>query len=87
VDKVRLFWCLVLIFALSFTIAVLSWAAGEMADGADFTFDNPLDSILVVATATTLLSAVLLIIVGPIVFHQRRETRVPRNYETRIPRN
>jgi hypothetical protein len=37
VDKVRLFWCLVLIFALSFAVAVLSWAAGELADGADFT--------------------------------------------------
>jgi hypothetical protein len=79
VDKVRLFWCLVLIFALSFAIAVLSWAAGELADGADFTFDNVLDGTLVIATATTLLSAVLLIILGPMVFHERHETRVPRN--------
>ena len=78
-DKVRLFWCLVLIFALSFAIAVLSWAAGELADGADFTFDNVLDGTLVIATATTLLSAVLLIILGPMVFHERHETRVPRN--------
>jgi hypothetical protein len=80
VDKVRLFWWLVLIFALSFAIAVLSWAAGELANGADFTFDNPLDSILVVATATTLLSALLLMVIGPAVFHERHEeTRVPRN--------
>ena len=78
--KVRLFWWLVLIFALSFAIAVLSWVAGELADGADFTFDNLIDSTLVVATATTLLSAGLLMIIGPTVFHERYEqTRVPRN--------
>ena len=78
--KVRLFWWLVLIFALSFAIAVLSWVAGELADGADFTFDNLIDSTLVVATATTLLSALLLMIIGPAVFHERYEqTRVPRN--------
>jgi hypothetical protein len=78
--KVRLFWWLVLIFALSFALAVLSWAAGELADGADFTFDNLLDSTLVVATATTLLSAVLLMFIGPAVFHERYEqTRIPRN--------
>jgi hypothetical protein len=59
---------------------VLSWAAGELADGADFTFDNLLDSTLVVATVTTFLSAVLLMIIGPTVFHERCEqTRVPRN--------
>ena len=35
---------------------------------------------MVVATATTLLSAVLLMIIGPAVFHERYEqTRVPRN--------
>jgi hypothetical protein len=80
VDKIRLFWWLVLIFALSLAIAVLSWVAGELADGADFTFDNLLDSILVVATATTLFSGVLLMIIGPTVFHERYEqTRVPRN--------
>jgi hypothetical protein len=80
VDKVRLFWCLVLIFALSFVVAVSTWAAGELADGADFTFDNLLDSTLVIATATTLLSAVLLMIIGPALFHERYEqTRVPRN--------
>ncbi len=79
-DKVRLFWWLVLIFALSFTVAVVSWAAGELADGADFTFDNLYDGTLVIATATTLLSAVLLMIFGPAVFHERYEqTRVPRN--------
>ena len=80
VNKVRLFWWLVLIFGLSFAVAVLSWAAGELANGADFTFDNLLDSTLVVSTATTLLSAVLLIFIGPAVFHERYEqTRVPRN--------
>ena len=79
-DKVRLFWWLVLIFALSFAIAVLSWAAGELADGAAFNFDNLLDSTMVVATATTLLSAVLLMIIGPALFHERyAQTRVPRN--------
>jgi hypothetical protein len=80
VDKVRLFWWLVLIFALSSAVAVLSWAAGELANGANFTFDNLLDGTMVVASATTLLSAVLLMIIGPAVFHERYEqTRVPRN--------
>ena len=79
-DKVRLFWWLVLIFALSSAVAVLSWSAGELANGANFTFDNLLDGTMVVATATTLLSAVLLMIIGPAVFHERYEqTRVPRN--------
>jgi hypothetical protein len=80
VDKVRLFWCLMLLFALSLAVAVLSWTAGELENGADFSFDNLLDSILVVATGTTLVSAVLLMIIGPTVFHERYEnTRVPRN--------
>ena len=79
-DKVRLFWWLVLIFALSFAVAVLSWTAGEMANGADFTFDNPIDSTLVVATAAALICAALLMIIGPAVFHERYDqTRVPRN--------
>ncbi len=79
-DKVRLFWWLVLIFALSLAVAVLSWAAGELANGADFTFDDPLDSTLVVATVAALVSAVLLIVIGPAVFHQRYDqTRLPRN--------
>ncbi|MBV8746546.1 MAG: hypothetical protein JO134_16030 [Xanthobacteraceae bacterium] len=79
-DKVRLFWWLVLIFALSVAVAVLSWAAAELAEGAEFAFDNLFDGTMVVATATTLLSAVLLLIIGPAVFHERYErTRVPRN--------
>ncbi len=86
-DKVRLLWWLVLIFALSLAVAVLSWAAGELADGADFTFDNLFDGTLVVATATTLLSAVLLMIFAPAVFRERYEqTRVPHE-QTRLPRN
>ncbi len=79
-DKVRLFWWLVLIFALSLAVAVLSWTAGELANGADFTFDDPLDSTLVVATVAALISAVLLLIIGPTVFHERYDqTRLPRN--------
>ena len=80
VDKVRLFWCLVLIFGLSLAVAALSWAASELADGAEFAFDNLLDGTLVIATGTTLLSAVLLMIFAPAVFHERYEqTRAPRN--------
>jgi peptidoglycan biosynthesis protein MviN/MurJ (putative lipid II flippase) len=87
VDKVRLFWCLVLILALSLAVAALSWAAGELADGAEFAFDNLLDGTLVIATGTTLLSAVLLMIFAPAVFHERYEqTRVPHE-ETRVRRN
>ena len=78
--KVRLFWWLVLIFALSFAVAVLSWAAGELANGADFTFDNLPDTVLVVATAVALISAALLMVIGPAVFHERYDqTRVPPN--------
>jgi hypothetical protein len=78
--KVRLFWWLMLIFALSLTAAVLSWAAGELANGADFTFDNMLDSTMVVATVMASLAAILLMVIGPAVFHERYgETRVPRN--------
>jgi hypothetical protein len=80
VAKVRLFWWLVLIFALSLAVAVLSWAAGELENGADFTFDNLLDSTLVVATAAALISAALLMVIGPAVFHERYDqTRLPRN--------
>jgi peptidoglycan biosynthesis protein MviN/MurJ (putative lipid II flippase) len=87
VGKVRLFWWLVLIFALSIVVAVLSWAAGELADGADFAFDNLLDGTLVIATMTTFLSAILLIIFAPAVFHERYEqTRVPHE-QTRLPRS
>jgi len=87
VDKVRLFWCLVLIFGLSLAVAALSWAASELADGAEFAFDNLLDGTLVIATGTTLLSAVLLMIFAPAVFHERYEqTRVPHE-EPRVPRN
>jgi len=64
-DKVRLFWCLVLILALRLAMAALSWAAGELADGAEFAFDNLLDGTLVIATGTTLLTAVLLMIFAP----------------------
>ena len=50
-------------------------------------FDNLLDGTMVIATVTTLLSAVLLMIFAPAVFHERYEqTRVPRE-ETRVPRN
>ncbi len=79
-DKMRLFWWLVLIFALSFAVAVLSWIAGELTSGADFTFDDPLDSALVVATIVALISAVLLMIIAPTVFQERYDqTHLPGN--------
>jgi hypothetical protein len=74
--SVRLFWWLVLIFATSFAVAVVTWTAGELVGGADAALDNA----TLVAFITAMVSALLLMIIGPNVFHDRfRQTRAPHD--------
>jgi hypothetical protein len=74
--SVRLFWWLVLIFATSFAVAVVTWTASELVGGADTALDNT----TLVAFITAVASALLLMIIGPNVFHDRfRRTRAPHD--------
>jgi hypothetical protein len=76
--RVRLFWWLVLIFATSCAVAVVSWTASELVTGVDARMDRSLNEAMVIAFVTALASAILLAIIGPAVFHDRfRQTRTP----------
>jgi hypothetical protein len=78
VASVRLFWWLVLIFAGSATIAVLTWTMSELVGGSDRAFDSMLDTTTLAACITAFASGLVLMIIGPGVFHDRsRETRQP----------
>jgi len=76
--SVRLFWWLVLLFAASFAVTVVSWLATELIGGSDRALDSVLDNTLTAALAVAVVSALLLMFIGPGVFHNRfQQTRTP----------
>jgi hypothetical protein len=76
--SVRLFWWLVLLFAASLAITVVSWLTSELVSGGDRALDNMLDNTLTVAFVTAIVSGLLLIFIAPSVFHSRfQQTRTP----------
>jgi hypothetical protein len=76
--SVRLFWWLVLLFAASLAITVVSWLAGELVGGGDRALDNMLESTLTVAFVIAIVSGLLLMFIAPGVFHNRfQQTRTP----------
>lgn len=76
--RVRLFWWLVLVFATSCAIAVVSWTASELVTGVDASMDRSLNEAMMIAFVTALASAIVLAIIGPTVFHDRyKQTRNP----------
>ena len=74
--SVRLFWWLVLLFAASLAITVVSWLTSELVGGGDRALDNMLDGALTVAFVTAIVSGLLLMFIAPGVFHSRfQQTR------------